>query len=111
MNFSIFMADLKEIYYKTKYGKLLLGDSIELLKGKLSKNLKGKVNLLITSPPFPLNNKKKYGNFQGEEYKEWFKSLAPIFEDLCPIKTLIPFFSKYFILSERETSEPVISKP
>jgi site-specific DNA-methyltransferase (cytosine-N4-specific) len=76
------MAEYKETYYKTKYGKLLLGDSIELLKGKLSKNLKGKINLLITSPPFPLNNKKKYGNLQGEQYKEWFKGLAAIFENV-----------------------------
>ena len=76
------MAEFKETYYKTKYGKLLLGDSIKLIKGKLSNKLNRKVNLLITSPPFPLNNKKKYGNLQGNEYKEWFKSLASIFEDL-----------------------------
>ncbi|MEJ2437894.1 MAG: site-specific DNA-methyltransferase [Sulfurovaceae bacterium] len=38
--------------------------------------------MIITSPPFPLNVKKKYGNFQGEEYKNWFKSLAPIFSKL-----------------------------
>jgi len=76
------MAELKETYYKTKYGKLLIGDSIKLLNGKLSKSLKDKVNLIITSPPFPLNSKKKYGNLQGEDYKKWFKSLAPVFENL-----------------------------
>lgn len=76
------MRELKETYYKTNKGKLLLGDSINLIKTKLKKNLYGKVNLLITSPPFPLNNKKKYGNLQGEDYKEWFISLAPIFENL-----------------------------
>ena len=32
--------------------------------------------------PFPLNKKKKYGNFCGEEYKSWFVSLAPLFESL-----------------------------
>lgn len=76
------MTEYKETYYKTKYGKFLLGDSIKLLKGKLSNKLNKKVNLLITSPPFPLNNKKKYGNLQGNEYKEWFKNLASIFENL-----------------------------
>lgn len=76
------MTDLGETYYKTKHGKFLLGDSINILENKLSKELREKVDLLITSPPFPLNKKKKYGNFQGEQYKEWFKGLAPIFENL-----------------------------
>ncbi len=69
--------------YKSKLGKLFVGDSLELLMNdkKLSK-LKGKVNLIITSPPFPLNNKKQYGNEKGDEYKDWFTKLAPIFSDL-----------------------------
>lgn len=69
--------------YKSKLGKLLVGNSLELLKNdkKLAK-LKGKVNLIVTSPPFPLNNKKQYGNEKGEEYKDWFIKLAPIFSDL-----------------------------
>lgn len=68
--------------YKSKKGKLIAGNSVELLSGKMRKSLKGKVNLIITSPPFPLNNKKKYGNEKGEEYLNWFKKLAPIFSDL-----------------------------
>lgn len=72
----------KKIYYETNFGKLLLGDSYEeLISGSLDK-YKGKVNLLITSPPFPLNNKKKYGNLKGEAYKDWFVGLAPVFENL-----------------------------
>jgi DNA modification methylase len=69
--------------YKSKKGILIQGNSIELLKKntELSK-LKGKVNLIITSPPFPLNNKKKYGNEKGEDYKDWFIKLAPIFSEL-----------------------------
>ncbi|MEN4759509.1 site-specific DNA-methyltransferase [Chryseobacterium sp. C39-AII1] len=69
--------------YKSKLGKLVVGNSLELLKNdkKLAK-LKGKVNLIVTSPPFPLNNKKQYGNEKGEEYKDWFIKLAPIFSDL-----------------------------
>jgi len=69
--------------YKSKLGMLVQGNSIELLKtDKDLKALKGKVNLIITSPPFPLNNKKQYGNEKGEEYKKWFINLAPIFSDL-----------------------------
>jgi site-specific DNA-methyltransferase (cytosine-N4-specific) len=39
---------------------------------------KGKVQLVFTSPPFPLNRKKKYGNLQGEEYVAWIASFAPL---------------------------------
>lgn len=72
----------EKIFYETNFGKLLIGDSYKELKNGSLDEYKGKVNLIITSPPFPLNNKKKYGNLQGEEYKDWFISLAPIFEEL-----------------------------
>lgn len=73
----------ENILYKSKLGKLVQGDSIELLKNDKEFNkLKGKVNLIITSPPFPLNNKKQYGNEKGKEYKEWFINLAPLFSEL-----------------------------
>lgn len=70
------------IKYQTDKGKIIEGNSIELLSGKMKKELKGKVNLIITSPPFPLNNKKQYGNEKGEEYLKWFIDMAPIFSDL-----------------------------
>lgn len=69
-------------FFSTKNGRLYLGDSLCLLKTKQFRNIKGKVNLIITSPPFPLINKKQYGNEVGEEYKKWFSQLAPIFNDL-----------------------------
>jgi DNA modification methylase len=72
----------KEAFYKTNSGKYLIGDSVELINKKLIKSHKNKVNLIITSPPFPLNLKKRYGNKNGEEYKEWFTKLAPIFSEL-----------------------------
>lgn len=68
--------------YKSKKGKLYQGDSLELLSGALGRRLKGIVDLIITSPPFPLNKKKKYGNETGGEYLKWFNSLVPIFADL-----------------------------
>jgi DNA modification methylase len=71
-----------KIKFKTKLGKYYLGDSKELLDSKLGKELKGKVQLIITSPPFPLNNKKSYGNLNGREYKKWFSDLAPVFSHL-----------------------------
>lgn len=69
--------------FNSKLGTLIQGNSIELLKSKKYVNtLKGKVNLIVTSPPFPLNKKKQYGNEKGKEYLKWFTELAPIFSDL-----------------------------
>ena len=73
---------MKSELYRTKYGKLLIGDSVELSKKYLSRYYSNKINLIITSPPFPLNSKKKYGNYQGEDYYNWFVALAPVFSDL-----------------------------
>lgn len=68
--------------YSNKNGQLIQGDSINLLRGELCKPLKNKVNLIITSPPFPLNNKKQYGNEKGDEYLKWFVDLAPVFSNI-----------------------------
>ena len=76
------MKHTTKSYYQTNRGKLILGDSYEELISQNLNYLHGKVNLIITSPPFPLNNKKRYGNLQGNEYKEWFASLAPFLENL-----------------------------
>lgn len=66
----------------TRAGQLYVGKSEELLKGPLGAELRGKVQLVFTSPPFPLNEKKQYGNLQGEEYVSWLTSFAPIFANL-----------------------------
>ena len=68
-----------KLAYKTEMGKYYLGDTVKLLDSRMSAKLEGKVQLIITSPPFPLNNKKSYGNLNGREYKKWFSKLAPIF--------------------------------
>ena len=62
--------------YRTDLGKYYIGKCEEVLS---SLRIKGKVQLILTSPPFPLNNKKKYGNLNGEEYLEWFTNLAEVF--------------------------------
>ena len=73
---------MKKELYKTKLGKMIVGDSIELYSSYLRQSYKNKVDLIITSPPFPLNTKKMYGNLTGETYLKWFTDLAPIFSDL-----------------------------
>ena len=44
--------------------------------------LNGRINLLFTSPPFPLNTKKRYGNLTGDEYIKWLSDFAPRFREL-----------------------------
>ena len=72
----------KNTCYRTKNGALIKGDSYTILTSDNINPYKGKINLILTSPPFPLNTKKKYGNLNGEKYKEWFVAFATIFEDL-----------------------------
>lgn len=67
--------------YRTKYGKMFQGLCEDILAATSLTKLKGKIDLIFTSPPFPLNTKKKYGNLQGEEYIIWLASLAPIFSE------------------------------
>ena len=67
--------------YKTNYGVMYQGDCENVLRSFPVTCYKGKVQLILTSPPFPLNRKKKYGNFTGNEYLNWLKSLAPLFCD------------------------------
>jgi DNA modification methylase len=70
------------IAYKTKFGKLIHGTVENVLTSKLLSNLTGKVDLLFTSPPFPLNRKKKYGNYQGQAYIDWLAEFAPVIRTL-----------------------------
>lgn len=72
----------EQIAYKTDLGTYYTGDSLQLLKSDIGNTLEGRVQLIHTSPPFPLNSKKSYGNLQGEEYREWFSGLADVFADL-----------------------------
>jgi site-specific DNA-methyltransferase (cytosine-N4-specific) len=68
--------------YSTNAGTMYLGKIESFLDSSHGKSLVGKVNLIFTSPPFPLNRKKKYGNLVGEEYVRWLESLAPRLRDL-----------------------------
>jgi site-specific DNA-methyltransferase (cytosine-N4-specific) len=71
-----------KIAYQTDLGKFYIGNSEEILQTNLGEEIKGKVQLLLTSPPFPLNNKKNYGNLKGEEYRIWLTRFASIFAEL-----------------------------
>lgn len=68
--------------YQTKYGHMLCGRAEEILAPQFTGGLDGQINLIFTSPPFPLNTKKRYGNLVGEEYVSWLSGFAPIFRRL-----------------------------
>lgn len=68
--------------YETCCGSAYCGDSASVLRTKPLAAQRGKVQLAFTSPPFPLNTKKSYGNLQGEPYIRWFAKFAPILREL-----------------------------
>ena len=68
--------------YTTDLGAAHCGDSLKLLKSRAFEAHKGKVQLAFTSPPFPLNTKKSYGNLQGEDYIRWFAQFAPLLREM-----------------------------
>jgi hypothetical protein len=73
---------MKTAAHRTKLGAYYVGKAESFLRRGPGPGLRGKVQLVLTSPPFPLNNKKSYGNLEGEEYRDWFVGLAPLFSEL-----------------------------
>jgi DNA modification methylase len=75
------MADI-ELAYEKGLGSVYAGSAENFLSSPIGRNYLNKVQLILTSPPFPLNRKKRYGNKTGQEYVDWLASLAPRFCDL-----------------------------
>lgn len=65
-------------FHKTKHGKMILGNSLDVMKGLPDTSL----NLIVTSPPFGLVRKKDYGNEDADQYVEWFLPFAAQFKRL-----------------------------
>lgn len=70
--------------YATASGMMLVGKIEGALRDPALSRRKGKIDLIFTSPPFPLVRKKKYGNETGKSYIEWLERLAP---KLCELLT------------------------
>lgn len=62
--------------YKTKLGIAYWGDSLAAIRSKAFAKYRHEVQLAFTSPPFPLNTKKRYGNLRGEAYIDWLAEYA-----------------------------------
>jgi site-specific DNA-methyltransferase (cytosine-N4-specific) len=63
--------------FATKYGAAYNTSIEDFLDSKKGEALQGKVQLIFTSPPFPLVVPKKYGNKIGEDYLNWMAELSP----------------------------------
>ena len=75
------------------------------LTSALAGEVRGKVQLIFTSPPFPLNRKKRYGNKVGEEYLAWLEGFAaPLAELLTDDGSLVVEMGNAW-----EPGEPVMS--
>jgi DNA modification methylase len=64
-------------YFSTQNGSAFNCSIEAFLDSKESQDLEGKVQLIFTSPPFPLVSPKKYGNKVGDDYLNWMANLAP----------------------------------
>jgi site-specific DNA-methyltransferase (cytosine-N4-specific) len=58
-------------------GSAYLASIEDFLDSPLGKSYIGKVQLILTSPPYPLVVPKKYGNRVGDDYLNWIANLAP----------------------------------
>lgn len=63
-------------YFKTKLGTIYHGDSLELICERLKDR---SLDLIMTSPPFGLVRKKRYGNVDSNEYVDWFRQFGKEF--------------------------------
>lgn len=96
---------MTQLAYSTSLGRMYHSDIKDFVNSRAGKRLYGKVQLVFTSPPFPLNRKKKYGNEQGDEYLTWIAEIAPL---LC--KLLRPDGSIVMELGNSwEPQKPVMS--
>lgn len=76
--------------YTTDLGAMYRGKLEAFLRTHEGRDIAGQVQLVFTSPPFPLNRKKRYGNETGEKYVEWLGSFAgPLKELLTPTGSVV----------------------
>jgi hypothetical protein len=71
-----------EASYVTNRGEMHCNRIEVALQTDRFAEIKGTVNLIVTSPPFPLVHKKRYGNETGDAYLTWLEKLAPPLADL-----------------------------
>ena len=69
---------------------MLQGKAESALRSPRLESYLGRVHLIFTSPPFPLNRKKAYGNLTGKTYEEWLAGFSkPFVEFLSPDGSIV----------------------
>jgi len=70
------------VYYTTEKGICINNDCENVINEYLLPYYTGKIQLLLTSPPFPLKRAKKYGNKTGTEYLDWLCNIRNMLKPL-----------------------------
>jgi site-specific DNA-methyltransferase (cytosine-N4-specific) len=70
------LVSMAEVVYKTAHGVAWSGDAAEALRETCEND---SIDLIVTSPPFALLNKKDYGNEGQDGYVRWFQPFADEF--------------------------------
>ncbi len=84
------MARPIDLAYDTDAGRLFLGKAEEALASETLAPWRGQVQLVFTSPPFPLARKKKYGNAAADEFPRWLANFArPLADFLTPDGSIV----------------------
>lgn len=79
------LPNLSVIGFSTKLGVAILGYS-ESVFSKINEP----IHLILTSPPYPLSNPRKYGNVKEIEYVDWVcKTMEPVIKNLVPGGSLV----------------------
>jgi len=73
---------MAKLAQRSTSGAYYIGKVEKALFSRPFQQFTGKVQLILTSPPFPLNQKKSYGNLQGDDYLQWLSDLGPTLERL-----------------------------
>jgi site-specific DNA-methyltransferase (cytosine-N4-specific) len=68
------MVGQSGVFFRTKWGEAVCGDSLDVLGSLGSES----VDLVLTSPPFALLRKKTYGNADQSDYVDWLCRFAPL---------------------------------
>lgn len=64
-----------QVAYKTSQGTAYQSSIEDFCNSRYAKVLRRKVQLILTSPPFPLASPKQYGNEVGDQYRHWLENV------------------------------------
>jgi len=72
--------------YRTAMGQAYNSSIEDFIASPRFQELKGTVDLILTSPPYPLVSPKAYGNRVGEDYKSWLSGIMTELKSLLKPK-------------------------